>query len=104
MCRNHSHVTALQLGQVVLTPHGWMQSYRVLQELTVQSPTGVYATYPPGTIFYVPSLNSEEYALSAIPPMEGLIEVPPSWTDEEPTYTATILIGTTMRSADWPNM
>ena len=95
MCRNHSHVSALRLGQVVLTPHGWMQSYRVLQSLAVQTPTGDDAIYPPGTIFYVPSRYDADLSPLVIPPTEGPTEQPPSSTADEPTYTAVMMHHTT---------
>lgn len=91
MCRNHSHVTALRTGTVVLTPHGWMEAHRVVQDLTIQGPTGENTIYPPGTIFYVPSRHMGDYA----PPDTQATEEPtgslPFWEDEEPTYTATIM-------------
>src|SRR5689334_7488743 len=91
MCRNHSHVTALRTGTVVLTPHGWMEAYRVIQDLTIQGPTGEDRTYQPGTIFYVPSRNMEDYAQQDILQMAEPTGSQPFWEDDELTYTATIM-------------
>jgi hypothetical protein len=91
MCRNHSHVAGLPLGIVVLTPHGWMQAYRAVQDLKIELPTGEGETYPPGTIFYVPSRATEESVVWDIPVMEGPTEVPAYLEAVELIYTATIL-------------
>lgn len=100
MCRNHSHLAAVPLGQVVLTPHGWMQSWRVVQDLKIELPTGDDVIYPPGTVFYVPCQDCEDSVPLDTPLMGGPTDVPPSWMEDEPTFTATMIPFTTRRSAN----
>ena len=91
MCRNHSHVTALPIGRVVLTPHGWMEAYRVVQDLSIQLPTGENRTYQPGTIFYVPSQDTGDCVPLVTPVTGEPTGSQPFWEDDEPIYTATIM-------------
>lgn len=97
MCRNHSHVAALPLGPHVLTPYGLMQGYALVNDFTIETPTGENVIYPRFTIFYVPCQICGDCAALGTPQTGGPTDAPSSWTEEEPTSIVTTPKSTTKR-------
>lgn len=89
MCRNHGHVAAVPTGTVVLMKEGWYNSYRTMQQLNVEYPTGERWILPPFTIFYLPAEIVGELPAVATAVIAEPTDVPHCSTESAPTYTST---------------
>lgn len=90
MCRNHSHATVLQRGQIVLTEVGWVTTYSLVGEMKLELPTGEHVILPPTTIFFVPCPGWEGLLVWDIRAMEGLTTQERFSMDAEPMSQHTI--------------